>query len=81
MSHSQSSAVVNPGRVKPGGIPYQPKLTVAQAIALGGGFTERASRSDIEVIRASDPEHKSMRVQLSDPVLPGDIITVKQSFF
>jgi len=66
---------------KPGGIPYQPKLTVEGAIALGGGFTERASRSKIEVIRASDPAHKAVPVKLSDPVFPGDIVTVKQSFF
>lgn len=66
---------------QPGGIPYQPKLTVERAIALGGGFTERASRSKIEVIRASDPTHEPVRVELSDPVFPGDIITVKQSFF
>jgi polysaccharide export outer membrane protein len=66
---------------KPGGIPYQPKLTVERAIALGGGFTERASRRKIEVIRASDPTHAAVRVNLSDPVFPGDIITVKQSFF
>lgn len=66
---------------QPGGIPYQPKLTVERAIALGGGFTERASRSKIEVIRASDPTHEAVRVNLSDTVFPGDIITVKQSFF
>ena len=66
---------------KPGGIPYQPKLTVERAIALGGGFTERASRTKIEVVRASDPKHKPVRVELSDPVFPGDVITVKQSFF
>ena len=66
---------------KPGGIPYQPKLTVERAIALGGGFTERASRSKIEVVRASDPKHKAARVELSDPVFPGDIVTVKQSLF
>ncbi len=66
---------------KPGGIPYQPKLTVERAIALGGGFTERASRTKIEVVRASDPKHRPVRVELSDPVFPGDVITVKQSFF
>ena len=66
---------------KPGGFPYQPKLTVEQAIALGGGFTQRASHSRIEVIRASDPQHKAVRVELTDPVFPGDIITVKQSIF
>ena len=65
----------------PGAIPYQPKLTVERAIAIGGGFTERASRSKIEIIRAGDPAHKAMHVELSDAVYPGDIITVKQSFF
>lgn len=66
---------------RPGGFPYQPKLTVEQAIALGGGFTDRASHSRIDVIRASDPQHKSVRVKLTDPVFPGDIITVKPSLF
>jgi protein involved in polysaccharide export with SLBB domain len=64
---------------KPGGFPYQPKLTVEQAIALGGGFTAKGSHSRIDVIRASDPQHKAVRVELTDPVFPGDIITVKQS--
>jgi protein involved in polysaccharide export with SLBB domain len=66
---------------RPGGFPYQPKLTVEQAIALGGGFTQRGSHSKIDVIRASDPQHKPVRVGLADPVFPGDIITVKQSIF
>jgi protein involved in polysaccharide export with SLBB domain len=66
---------------KPGGFPYQPNLTVEQAIALGGGFTQRGSHSRIDVIRASDPQHKAVRVQLTDPVFPGDIVTVKQSIF
>jgi polysaccharide biosynthesis/export protein VpsN len=66
---------------RPGGFPYQPKLTVEQAIALGGGFTQRGSHSRIDVIRASDPQHKAVRVELTDPVFPGDIITVKQSIF
>ena len=65
----------------PGGIPYQPRLTVERAIALGGGFTERASRSRIEVIRANDPTETAVSIELSDPVYPGDIITVNQSFF
>lgn len=67
--------------MKPGGIPFQPKLTIERAIALAGGFTERASHSKIELVRASDPQHKPVRVELSDSVFPGDIITVKQSFF
>ena len=66
---------------KPGGIPYQPRLTVERAVSLGGGFTERASRNKIEVIRADDPTETAVPVKLSDPVFPGDIITVKQGLF
>jgi polysaccharide export outer membrane protein len=66
---------------KPGGFPYQPKLTVEQAIALAGGFTRFGSHSRIEVFRASDPQHKAVRVELTDPVFPGDIVTVKQRLF
>ncbi len=67
--------------LRAGGIPYQPRLTVERAIALAGGFSERASRRKIEVIRASNPNDAAVSVSLSDPVLPGDIIIVKQSLF
>jgi protein involved in polysaccharide export with SLBB domain len=65
----------------PGGIPYQPGLTLERAIALGGGFTERASKRKITVIRAGDTEGKARPIGLNDPVRAGDVITVHQSFF
>ena len=66
---------------EPGGFPYQPGLTVEKAIALAGGFTERASRSKIELKRGDDPDERTFRVKLSDQVRPGDIIQVPRSFF
>ena len=66
---------------KPGGIPYQPGLTLEKAIALGGGFTERASRRKVTVVRAGDTGLVAQSIKLSDPVQPGDVITVHQSFF
>ena len=66
---------------KPGGIPYQPGLTLEKAIALAGGFTERASKKKVTVVRAGDPAGASRSIQLSDPVRAGDVITVHQSFF
>ncbi len=66
---------------KPGGFPYQPGLTLQQAIALAGGFTERASRQKFDVVRATDPTHTPERIKLSDRIHPGDVITVRQSFF
>lgn len=66
---------------RPGAFPYQPGLTLQKAIALAGGFTERASRSNIEVVRARDPGAEAQRLALSVPIFPGDVVTVRQSFF
>ena len=64
----------------PGGYAYQPGLTLRKAITLGGGFTERASRSKIFVTRGGDGNHKE-KIGLGDPVYPDDVITIEQSFF
>ncbi len=64
-----------------GGFPFQPGLTVLKAIALAGGFKERASKDKIFVIRADDPSQRQQKVDLTSPIYPGDIITVQDSFF
>lgn len=70
------------GEVKsPGGYPYQPGLTLRKAVALAGGFTERASRSKFKVIHEGQGEHDPVDATLETPIKPGDIITVDQSFF
>jgi polysaccharide export outer membrane protein len=70
------------GEVKdPGGYPFQPGLTVSKAAALAGGYTERASLAKIFIIRSNDPDQKSINVKANVSVNPGDIITVKQSYF
>ncbi|WNC71209.1 polysaccharide biosynthesis/export family protein [Thalassotalea psychrophila] len=66
---------------KDGAYPYQPGLTVAKAVTLAGGFTERASKSKIYLIKSNDPEQTATLVKFNTKVGPGDIITVKQSFF
>ena len=66
---------------KPGGYPFQPGLTVSKAAALAQGFTERASRSKIFVIRGDDPKQVPMKVNLNTQLRPGDVVTVEQSFF
>jgi len=70
------------GEVKaPGGVDFQPGLTLRKAIALAGGFTERANKSSILLIADSDPDLKEQKVDLSYKVQPGDIFTVKDTFF
>lgn len=66
---------------KPGGYPFAPGLTVRKAISIAGGFKERASRDKINVIRDDDPSQTPRRVDLNTAILPGDIITVEESFF
>ena len=66
---------------KPGGYQFIPGLTVRKAISLAGGFKERASKEKIFVIRDDDRSQTSKRVSQDEPVNPGDIITVEESFF
>ncbi|BBM66535.1 capsular polysaccharide biosynthesis protein [Vibrio alfacsensis] len=74
------SIYVNGEVKKPGGYEYQPGLTVDKAIALAGGFTDRASRSKVYIAQAGKDELKN-KVKLSSTVSPGDIIVIEQSFF
>ncbi|MGB0664069.1 MAG: polysaccharide biosynthesis/export family protein [Pontibacterium sp.] len=64
---------------KPGGYPFQPGLTLQKAVALAGGFTERASSSKMFVV--SDGGADPVPISLNSSVEPGDIITIEQSFF
>jgi len=66
---------------KPGGYPFSPGLTVRKAISIAGGFKERASREKINIIHDDDPKQTPSKVDLSSPVLPGDILTIEESFF
>ncbi|MCG6268414.1 MULTISPECIES: polysaccharide biosynthesis/export family protein [Vibrio] len=65
---------------QPNGYEYQPNLTVEQAIALAGGFTDRADRKDINIRVASNHE-LIKKVELTHLIQPGDTIIVEQSFF
>jgi polysaccharide export outer membrane protein len=70
------------GAVKrPGGYPYQPGLSVNKAAALAGGYTERASRTDIIIVRKVSGIETTIEAIVSDIILPGDIVTVQERFF
>ena len=66
---------------KPGGYPFSPGMTVRKAISIAGGFKERASREKINVIRDDDPRQTPRKVDLNTSLLPGDILTIEESFF
>ena len=65
---------------KPGGYSYREGMTVQRAITLAGGFTERASRNNIKLVREGS-NGAAINADFSTPVEPGDVITVEESFF
>jgi len=71
---------------KPGSYSFYPGMTIDRAISVAGGFTDRASREKIfvehDLSDSRDPDGTpEERATLSDQVLPGDVITVRQGFF
>ncbi len=70
------------GEVKnPGSYDYVPGLDIFKAIAIAGGYTPRASKSKIIIIRDVDGEKVKIKATEETTVLPGDSIKVKQRFF
>jgi polysaccharide export outer membrane protein len=64
---------------KRGSYPYVNGLTVAQAVAIAGGYTYRASRTRISIQRVGAPQE--VPAKENDPVYPGDIVRVPERFF
>ena len=68
------------GEVKtPGGYPYQPGLTVKQAITLAGGLTEWASSSKFEILR--EGHSQATPADNRTQVRPGDTVTIHKGLF
>lgn len=68
----------------PGGFPFKPGLTVEKAVAMAGGFTSRASKSEFYIISddAADGKGEQRRpADLGSRIRPGDVINIEQSFF
>jgi len=65
----------------PGGFNYFDGLTVEKAVALAGGYTERASERNITVVRDGDATQRARQATPGMRIQPGDVITVGESFF
>ena len=65
----------------PGQYAYVPRMTVEKAVAIAGGFTPRAYRSDIEIERPAAGGVVRQAVPPIAPVRPGDTIVVKERWF
>ncbi|NMM39531.1 polysaccharide biosynthesis/export family protein [Pseudoalteromonas arctica] len=65
---------------KPGGYPYQPAMTVNQAIALAGGLTERASVDKIYIFK-EQTKQQQQKGSLNSQIAAGDTIKIEQRLF
>ena len=66
---------------KPGSYPYQSGIDIRQAVAIGGGFTRRATSANVTLIRRTSEGKLRYRATLDVPVLPGDTIVVERRLF
>lgn len=58
----------------------QGTTTVSHGLALAGGVTPRGETSRVEIVRNVNGERKTMQVDLSAALLPGDTIVVPERF-
>jgi polysaccharide export outer membrane protein len=65
---------------KPGQYPSGSDLNILSAVAIAGGFTVRADKNDISVLRTKDGQAHEWHVDLGAKLRPGDVITVPEQF-
>jgi polysaccharide export outer membrane protein len=65
----------------PGQYPYVAGLTARNAVAIGGGFTSRATQSMVKVSRNYNGTLVEARVPIDHPIRPGDTVYVLERWF
>jgi len=67
---------------KPGAYPVKQAMTMRQAIATGGGLTEKGTERRLRVSRKNKSGKLEVyRAELTDLVAPGDVLQVKEAWF
>lgn len=64
-----------------GSYPFVSGLTIRRAVAIAGGFTRRARREPVVLIRERPKGVEKLDSEIDIPVLPGDIIEVRRRLF
>jgi len=65
----------------PGSYPFVSGMTVINGVALAGGFTYRAQKSRIKIIRDHTTSKEEIEASADTAVLPGDVIEIGERFF
>lgn len=65
----------------PGQYAYVPGITALSAVAIAGGYSERAERRKLQITRRSLDATDILQVTPATVILPGDTIVVDERFF
>jgi polysaccharide export outer membrane protein len=60
---------------------YVAGTTIQTAIATAGGFAQRADESFVKVTRSANGNVETAKLGMTDPVMPGDTIYVRERIF
>lgn len=60
---------------------YVAGMTIQNAIAVAGGFSPRANQTNVDVTRKINGKIITGRVSISDPIMAGDTIYVRERLF
>jgi protein involved in polysaccharide export with SLBB domain len=66
---------------RPGAYPYTGGLNVLSAVAIAGGTTYRASRTEVLIQHLGENEMRAYNLSTPIPILPGDIIQIPRRYF
>ncbi len=70
------------GEVATGGsFPYQPGMTVQNAIAIAGGYNTRADHGTVLITRKLSKGTATYKVPVTTQVYPGDIVYIRERWF
>jgi polysaccharide export outer membrane protein len=64
-----------------GSFPYQPGMTVQNAIAIAGGYGPRADQKLVLITRKNAQGTNTFRVPVTTQIYPGDIVYIRERWF
>lgn len=67
---------------KPDAYKFEENMTVIKAITMAGGFSDKAAKGAVKIIRKiQDREQVIEKVKMDEPIMQEDVIVVPESFF
>ncbi len=67
---------------KPDAYKYEDGMTVIKAVTMAGGFTDKASKGRVKILRKAGGKEETLeKLNMDEPVMPNDVIVVPESFF